>query len=245
MKYLADTHMHSIYSYDGQMCLEDMVRRGIALGLQYMAFTEHLELDQIKIEQFLNRYSVYSKEIAQLQEKYPFIHLLKGIEFSNPERYKKELEMIQTLSCDYVIGSNHILPGNQSKGEILKYYKRILEMVRNGGIDSVGHLDYLRRKYDDSCVDESILREIYGCMLEKGITLEVNTSAIRRKGLDSFPSRRKLQLYKDMGGCRVTIGSDAHRLHEIYDSVEQVDQELDFDKGIYVQRKFLSLTPKK
>lgn len=29
MSYLADMHMHSIYSYDGQMRLKQMVERGI------------------------------------------------------------------------------------------------------------------------------------------------------------------------------------------------------------------------
>ena len=107
MKYLADTHMHSIYSYDGQMCIEDIIKKGIELGLKYLAFTEHLELGQISINQFLNRYQVYKSEIEKLQEKYPHIYLIKGMEFSNPEKYPKELEIVNKLDLDYIIGSNH------------------------------------------------------------------------------------------------------------------------------------------
>jgi len=102
MKYLADTHMHSIYSYDGQMCLEDMIKRGEELGLKYMAFTEHLELDQITIKQFLNRYQVYSDEIDKLQEIHPKIKLLKALEFSNPEMHLKELEEVNKLDIYYI-----------------------------------------------------------------------------------------------------------------------------------------------
>lgn len=244
MEYLADTHMHSIYSYDGQMCLEDMVKKGESLGLKYMAFTEHLELGQITIKQFLNRYKVYSYEIDKLQEKYPHIKLIKGVEFTNPEKYPKELDIVNGLDIDYIIGSNHELPKSLSEKEILEYYKKILRIVKNGGIDSLGHMDYLRRKYDDSNISDDIIREIYSYLIKNGITLEINSSARRRVCLDSFPSAFKLKLYKECGGKKVTIGSDAHRLEEIYDSIPCIDEEYDFNKGLYLKRKFVSLTEK-
>lgn len=245
MKYLADTHMHSIYSYDGQMCIEDIIKRGSELGLRYLAFTEHLELGQITIKQFLNRYQVYHNEIEKLQEKYPHIRLIKGVEFSNPEKYPSELETVNNLDLDYIIGSNHELPTSKNELEILKYYQTILKIVKQGGIDSLGHLDYLRRKYDDSSISDDILKEIYSYLIKNNITLEINSSAIRRKGLDSFPSNKKLNLYKEMGGDKVTIGSDAHRLNEVYDGIETIDNNYDFNKGLYLHRKFISISEEK
>lgn len=244
MQYLADTHMHSIYSYDGQMCLKDMIMKGISLGLKYMAFTEHLEFSQITIKQFLNRYQVYCNEINKLQEQYPNITLMKGVEFSNPERYPQELEIVNTLDLDYIIGSNHNYPQNNSEAEILKYYQSILKMVRLGGIDTLGHLDYIRRKHDDSIIKDDIIKEIYTYLIKYDIALEINSSAIRRSGLDSFPSSQKLAIYKSMGGTKVTIGSDAHRLNEIYDAIPEIDYLYDFNKGIYLRRKFISLSEK-
>ena len=114
MSYLADMHMHSIYSYDGQMRLKQMVERGKKLNLKYMAFTEHLEFNQITIKQFLNRYQLYKEELEQLQECNPEITLIKAVEISNPELYLKELESLNKLDLDYIIGSNHILPKNNS-----------------------------------------------------------------------------------------------------------------------------------
>lgn len=243
MKYLADTHMHSIYSYDGQMRLESMINKGISLGLSYMSFTEHVEFGQITLKQFLNRYRVYCEEIDELQEKYPEITLLKGAEISNPEIYSKELNELNKLDLDYIIGSNHITPNSGSNLDILEYYKRILEIVKQGGIDSLGHLDYLRRKYDDSSVTKEIIEEILRTMIDNNITLEINSSAIRRKNLDSFPSKEKIELYKYLGGSRVTIGSDAHRLNEIYDSIPLISESYpELDQGVYIKRKFKSLT---
>ena len=242
MAYLADTHMHSIYSYDGQMCLEDMVKKGLQLGLQYMAFTEHLEFGQISLKQFLNRFSVYYEEVERLQEKYPTITLLKGVEFTNPELYPKELESIQTLPLDYIIGSNHAYKDIQSEKDLLLYYQRILSMVKQGGIDSLGHMDYVRRKIDDSGIEEDVFKEIFSYLIRQSIALEINSSARRRKGLDSFPSKEKLTLFQNMGGSKVTIGSDAHRLNEIYDSIADIDSTYAFQKGLYLKRKFISLS---
>ncbi len=241
MSYLADMHMHSIYSYDGQMRLKQMVERGKKLNLKYMAFTEHLEFNQITIKQFLNRYQLYKEELEQLQECNPEITLIKAVEISNPELYLKELESLNKLDLDYIIGSNHILPKNNSEKEILNYYKKILTIIKNGGIDTIGHLDYLRRKVDDNNIDNGIIEEIFKELIKRKIALEINTSAIRRKGLDSFPSQIKLDLYKKLGGNIVTIGSDAHRINEIYDSIPLIDSKYDFNKGVFIKRKFISL----
>lgn len=241
MSYLADMHMHSIYSYDGQMRLKQMVERGKKLNLKYMAFTEHLEFNQITIKQFLDRYQLYKEELEQLQECNPEITLIKAVEISNPELYLKELESLNKLDLDYIIGSNHILPKNNSEKEILNYYKKILTIIKNGGIDTIGHLDYLRRKVDDNNIDNGIIEEIFKELIKRKIALEINTSAIRRKGLDSFPSQIKLDLYKKLGGNIVTIGSDAHRINEIYDSIPLIDSKYDFNKGVFIKRKFISL----
>lgn len=242
MEYLADTHVHSIYSYDGQMRLESMIKRGIELGLRYMAFTEHVEFGQITLKQFLNRFAIYSEEINELQLKYPNIKLLKGAEISNPEKYPSELSKLNELDLDFIIGSNHIMPNTGSELDILEYYKCILSIVKQGGVDALGHLDYLRRKYDDSLVNYSIIYTIFEEMLKNNITLEINSSAIRRKNLDSFPSKDKLDIYKSLGGRNITIGSDAHRINEIYDNIPKIASENTcFNQGIYEKRMFKTL----
>lgn len=245
MTYLADTHVHSIYSFDGQMRLETGIKRGLELGLKYITFTEHVELGQISLKQTLNRFACYSEEIDILQDKYPNIKIIKGLEISNPERHLKELEIINNLDLDYILGSNHIFPKENSKEEILLYYKRILEIVKNGGIDALAHLDYIKRRYSDSFVPNEIFEKIFSYLINFKIALEINTSAFRRKGISSFPSSDKLDLYKKLGGTLVTIGSDAHRVEEIYDNIEFTDHNYDFNKGIYLKRKFVSLNAKK
>ena len=263
MAYLADMHIHSIYSYDGQMRIESVIKRGLELGLKYLAFTEHIELDQITLKQVVNRYKCYCEELEILQEKYPNIKLIKGMEVSNPERHIDELQTINNLDLDYILGSNHLLPKEYSKKEVLLYYKRILQMVKNGGIDAVAHLDYIRRRIDEVILPIGIIEEIFDTLrkcnkyiddttpwalakeendtiISNDIALEINSSASRRINEFSFPNDEKLKLYQQMGGSKVTIGSDAHRLNEVFDNIENVSQKYDFNKGIYLKRKFIS-----
>ena len=240
MAYLADMHIHSIYSYDGQMRIESVIKRGLELGLKYLAFTEHIELDQITLKQVVNRYKCYCEELEILQEKYPNIKLIKGMEVSNPERHIDELQTLNNLDLDYILGSNHLLPKEYSKKEVLLYYKRILQMVKNGGIDAVAHLDYIRRRIDEVILPIGIIEEIFDTIISNDMALEINSSASRRINEFSFPNDEKLKLYQQMGGSKVTIGSDAHRLNEVFDNIENVSQKYDFNKGIYLKRKFIS-----
>lgn len=240
MAYLADMHIHSIYSYDGQMRIESVIKRGLELGLKYLAFTEHIELDQITLKQVVNRYKCYCEELEILQEKYPNIKLIKGMEVSNPERHIDELQTLNNLDLDYILGSNHLLPREYSKKEVLLYYKRILQMVKNGGIDAVAHLDYIRRRIDEVILPIGIIEEIFDTIISNDMALEINSSASRRINEFSFPNDEKLKLYQQMGGSKVTIGSDAHRLNEVFDNIENVSQKYDFNKGIYLKRKFIS-----
>lgn len=238
MKYLADTHMHSMYSYDGQMTIEDIVRQGISLNLKYLCITEHLEFSQISLKQAINRYKIYENEINRLSELYPSIILLKGIEVSNPNHYMYELESMQNMKIDYIIGSNHnLIPS-------IEYYQEILKIVQCGLIDAIGHLDYVRRKYNVECPDD-LLNEIFENMNKNSIVLEVNSSAQRRIQDLSFPNHDIIDLYLNNYDSRITIGSDAHRINEIYDGITNVDDKINADKGVFINRKFLTITNKK
>ena len=44
---LSDCHLHSTHSGDGKASMEDMIKRGIALGLKTMCFTEHNDFDYL------------------------------------------------------------------------------------------------------------------------------------------------------------------------------------------------------
>lgn len=239
MKYLMDTHMHSIYSYDGQMTIEGIAKKATSLGLNAVAITEHLELDSISLKQFINRYKLYKEEIMRVQEIYPNLKILKAIEIGNPEKHETEMHTIQELDLDYIIGSNHILTS-----DIRAYYETILKIARQGLVDSIGHLDYIRRKYPDEAPAD-LINQIFETMVKNNITLEVNSSAKRRLNEEGFPKSELIDLYLNNFDNRITLGSDAHRDYEIYDGISELDDRIKADKGYYLNRKFISIQNKK
>ena len=56
-------------------------------------------------------------------------------------------------------------------------------------------------------MDQAILEQV----IADGKGIEVNTSSKRYGLKDSTPSHKILELYKDLGGTILTIGSDSHK----------------------------------
>lgn len=97
-----------------------------------------------------------------------------------------------------------------------RYWEEMLDAVNRFGDYSVlGHLDLIRR-YDPFGMYpfekvRDICAEILQCVIERGSGIEINTSGIRY-GLGEFhPTPAILDLYRDLGGTIVTVGSDSHK----------------------------------
>ena len=75
--------------------------------------------------------------------------------------------------------------------------------------------------------------------MEKGIALEVNTSGYSEKyGYMFYPDREVLQLYKELGGTLITIGSDAHVCKNIgmgFDAAMKLLKEIGFNEYCYFE----------
>ena len=87
-------------------------------------------------------------------------------------------------------------------------------MQQYQGYSVLGHLDLITR-YDEQGVYpfervrplvEAILRRV----IADGKGIEVNTSSHRYGLTDTTPSVAILQLYRELGGTILTIGSDSH-----------------------------------
>ena len=66
-----------------------------------------------------------------------------------------------------------------------------------------------RRLNFDSYMDE--VEDILKTLIDKGIALELNTN----RGDDPLPGEKIFQLYHDLGGELITMGSDAHHAEHI------------------------------
>ena len=106
---LADYHVHTDFSSDST---SPMVKQAIALGLNRVCFTDHMDLDFPKQyeQRFVFDVDKYWDKIDELREKYPQIQILKGIECGMQTGLGKRYEeLISSYDFDFVINSCHVL----------------------------------------------------------------------------------------------------------------------------------------
>lgn len=239
----ADSHVHSFYSSVDCKCpMEDLVLRAVELGLDEITFTEHAEHDGRSGTEF--DYEKYFTGLKEMREKYGHqIQIRTGIEFGlqdcNMQLFEEDLKKYQfdfiILSAHSVHGQ-HIASGEYAEGKTQEelhhiYYENTLQMIRQFKEYSVlGHVDYIKRydrygEYPDDNI-MGIMEEIFRQVIADGKGIEVNSSSFKYNMPDLTPSCRLLQLYYDLGGRIITIGSDAHDTEHVGDHFEQVREAL-------------------
>lgn len=242
-------HIHSKYSWDSKMELEDIAKILVENNIRYAAITDHVEFDREDIRYIRRKLSGRDYEINHLNEKYQDkLTLLKGIEISEPHLYPKQIETLtEAFNFDFLMGSIHNIPNlktSENKRYVTYlYYKEMLRMIESSEVDVIGHIDYINRYYKEDFSEYNQVKEVLEAVKDSGKIIEINTSAERRAGLNLFPSIDKICRYKLVSDY-VTIGSDAHRLHEVPDNLEQAEalcQEIGLKPVIYQKRKRIVL----
>lgn len=237
----ADYHIHCEYSDDSVYPMEQVVQDAIALGLDEICFTDHVDYgikkdwDEGNIQKIGSTllanvdYPRYFAQIDALQKKYAGrITLKKGLEFGvQKETVSRYENLFSRWPLDFVILSVHQI-GNQEfwnqdyqKGRTQKeiqegYYQELLRVVRTYKNYSVlGHLDLINRydPYGDYPFENvrDLVREILETVIADGKGIEFNTSWHRYRLNEPTPSYEILSLYRQLGGIIITIGSDSHK----------------------------------
>jgi histidinol-phosphatase (PHP family) len=128
---------------------------------------------------------------------------------------------------DYVLGSLHWVGADFVFDD--KFYKRpaaeafgaffgeLAVMTLAGGFDVLSHFDLPARMsrpfygdYDPTPFAEPIRAVLANCVAH-GIALDINTAALRRNTPTLTPGEVVLRWYRELGGERITLGSDSHR----------------------------------
>ncbi len=235
MAITADYHLHSHFSGDSDTPMEDMILRGIDLGLKEMCFTEHMDMDFPVSEvappdTFTLNTDSYLYDLIKYKEKYADrIKVYFGVELGLQPHLSKELaKYTKAYDFDFIIASSHIchkkdpyLPafyeGRSEKEAYEEYFLSILENIKKfSNFDVYGHLDYVVRYGPNKDADylhndyQDILDEILTALIEREKGLEVNTGAIKYHLKELNPCTGILKRFRELGGEIVTVGSDSH-----------------------------------
>lgn len=234
----ADYHVHTAFSDDSDCPMEQMVQRAIRLGMDELAFTEHVDYG---VKTDLNcDYAAYFAELTRMQEKYRGqLTIRAGIEFGVQTHTIAQFEQdFARYPFDFVILSNHqtddleywnnhFQPGKTQEEIHRAYYETTYQVMQRYKHYSVlGHLDMIKR-YDPfgDYPDENIM-EMADCILRQAIAdgkgIEVNTSCFKYGLKDLTPSRAILKHYLALGGELITLGSDTHETVHLGDRMAEV-----------------------
>jgi histidinol-phosphatase (PHP family) len=110
----ADSHTHSVFSFDGHQSVDELCRSAIEKGIQKIALTDHLDCDG-EFEGYYDHYDAEGakKAVLEAREKYEGkVEIAYGVELGQPYTHPKETRaLIEKQGFDFIIGSLHNLVG--------------------------------------------------------------------------------------------------------------------------------------
>lgn len=259
---LADMHMHCAASEDSEVPIADLCAAAIDRGLSSIAVTDHVELVRFTED----GYDVAARESWSMMTNAavpPTLRLIKGIELGEP-CFDTALadRLLAAHPYDFVLASQHRLSDelpdyyfidysdwtdDAIKREMERYFRELLRVVNWNGFDSLAHLTYPFRylpakwRNGDYTPWQGILDEVLGTLAANGKALEINTSGIRKGQGMTSPDLPLIKRFYELGGLYITVGSDAHRVHEVgadLESASQLAKEAGFEQyTVYFDRQ--------
>src|SRR5699024_8697934 len=236
--------MHSTFSTDCETPMEETVQSAIDKGIKEICFTEHIDYEYPDPSIVFDLdIPAYTASIEGLREKYADqITIKKGVEIGvQPHLLKRYERLLEKEYFDFIICSMHttnkqdlhsgdLFKGRSAEEAYRMYYEELLTCVKQfDAYNVLGHLDLVKR-YQTLHTEENfhdIIQEIFRVIIPEGKGIEVNASGYGYGLHSAMPSVDILQLYADLGGKFVTLGSDAHEArHVAYRFPEIIEQLL-------------------
>jgi DNA polymerase (family 10) len=192
-----DLHMHTD-STDGKATLKEMVTAAKALGLKYIAITDHSPRVTVANGMNADRLRRQWEQIDKLNEKSSGITVLKGVEVDILERGGLDLDDDCLSEADWVVASVHF-GQNQPSEQITK---RIVDALANPNVCAIAHpsgrIINRRKPYE---VD---FEAVYEATLKHKKILELNSNPARLD-LDDIHCAACRER-----GIPIVISTDAH-----------------------------------
>ncbi len=245
-----DSHTHNSFSSDSKTPMEEMARGAIHRGLNGICITDHMDYDFPACYQLRFQFDdvAHEEEVRKLQENYrDRLDIRYGVEVGLKAKkcVKDDIRnLVNRHSFDYVIGSIHVVKEmdpyykefwdtfSSEKEAIVYYYKETLAAIQYiSDYDALGHLDYVIRYLPSkSPVNPEDYKEwimpILKHLLAEDKAMEINTSGFKRGLQMPNPDMKILNWYRELGGSKVTIGSDAHSPEYLGDGFDLLEEML-------------------
>lgn len=265
-----DNHTHSYYSCDVPNDVGSSVRqiclKALELGLEGVAITDHFDIDGVRDGHFapLDHEAVFKEVMAAKEEFQGQLDVCFGIELGQATHMPDEsAELLKSYPYDIVLASIHAVRGIVDFHEIdysrlekeryislwELYIKEMLDTIAWGNFEVLTHITYPKRYYvRDGITDfpdiknkgREYFEPVLKAVIDKGLTLECNTSGLRQPIGECLPNEDLLRFYYELGGRDISIGSDAHRADHMalrFGEVAEMLRNIGFTRYTYFKNR--------
>lgn len=223
-----DCHLHSAISFDSSEDMENYIKMAVKNKDEFFITTEHVDLESNLAQQrdLIADFDKQQEKLAEMQEKYPDIDLLFGVEIGwREDVHHRAVQISKCKPFDMIILAVHEnVKGGDAFSKLKEAanvdvrYNEYLRLCYNAvdsfdNFDTFAHVDYMLRYigHTDLRKHTEMLTKIFSRVIEKDKALEINTKLVPHPdAMDRIDYI--LQLYTSLGGKKVTIGSDGHTL---------------------------------
>lgn len=239
---MQDYHIHTKLCGHATGEMEQYVESALQIGLTEIGFSDHLpfvDVERPGLAMKLSQLTFYVQKIEQLRREYPDIIIRLGIEADYfPHLEHKIAELLAQYPFDYVYGSVHFLDNwsfdspyaypEWNLADVDQVWEQYIELLhqaaRSGLFDIISHIDLVKihgfRPIGDMLPQwESLIKTVR----ENGLTIEINTSGLRKPVKEIYPSEQIVALIK-MYEIPIVFGSDAHRPEDVGKDFDQAKQ---------------------
>jgi DNA polymerase (family X) len=186
-----DLHLHSTWSSDGKNTIEEMARKCIERGYQYMVITDHSHyLREARIE-------AQWREIEQVNERVAPFRILRGIEANIRSNGEVDVDEETLAELDWVVASLH-QAFDKSPTE------RIISAMEHPYVHCIGHPT--ARKINKRGPADVDIERVIEKALETKTFLEINSQP-DRLDLRDVNARRAGE-----AGLKLPVNTDAHQV---------------------------------
>ena len=270
IKILYDQHIHSSFSNDSHEDLRNYYENAKEQGIEYVITTEHCDfLSSVDNTDWMPDFDKLISYQKELDKDYPMVKSLLGLELGYKKDYLKEMnEISHKYNFDLIQLSIHDGPKGDYYftstferdpiGMMHYYFDAMVEALNSfSNFDVLSHIDFgfktivkINPNYKFSLFEERI-REVLKILISLDKTLEINSKVLELLNNEYMKNdknyqyddhlRYLLSIYKECGGKKLTLSSDAHKVSKYkldFDRHIGVIKEMGFNKlSYFIKRK--------
>ena len=209
------------------------MREAVKRGLPEIGFADHMPLLRIRDEHLTmkpEQLPEYVGLVNALRDQDGDVTVRLGIEMDYfPDQMDEIWAAAEGIEFDYVYGAVHYrdgwgfgdsrrlssYQGRDPDETYERYFELFCEAAREGGFDIMAHPDLVKKHGIVSSMPIDDMYEMAArTLVEAGVAIEINTSGLRKRAVEPYPSLPFLKVCA-RHGVAVTLGSDAHAPRQV------------------------------